>query len=190
MLILSGDQLYRMDFRHMLSTHIKSKAGVTISTVPVDAEAARAFGIMRLDDTGRVTGFVEKPKDAATLASVRTPAGWIDEHGIQSNGREYLASMGIYLWDRDLLVELLESTTHQDFGKDIFPMAIKHHHVQTHLFDGYWEDIGTIKAFFDANLALTEANPPFQFGDRRAPSLLILGSCLQPEWPPVRSTKA
>jgi glucose-1-phosphate adenylyltransferase len=168
-LILSGDQLYRMDFRHMLSTHIKAKAGVTISTVPVHADAARSFGIMQLDDTGRVTGFVEKPKDDAALAKVRTPAAWIDEHGIESNGREYLASMGIYLWDRDLLVDLLESTTHQDFGKDIFPMAIKHHHVQTHLFDGYWEDIGTIRAFFDANLALTEANPPFQFGDRRAP---------------------
>jgi len=168
-LILSGDQLYRMDFRQMLATHINSRAGVTISTVPVDREAARAFGIMQLDDTGRVTGFVEKPKDDQALAKVRTPAEWIDQQGIEANGREYLASMGIYLWDRDLLVDLLESTDHEDFGRDIFPMAIRQHHVQTHLFDGYWEDIGTIKAFFDANLALTESIPPFQFSDRRAP---------------------
>lgn len=168
-LILSGDQLYRMDFRHMLSTHVASKAGVTISTVPVHKEAARSFGIMQLNETGRVTGFVEKPKDDKALAKVRTPAEWIEKQGISADGREYLASMGIYLWDRDLLVDLLESTTHQDFGGDIFPMAIRHHHVQTHLFDGYWEDIGTIKAFFDANLALTEENPPFRFSDRRAP---------------------
>ena len=168
-LILSGDQLYRMDFRHMLATHINNKAGVTISTVPVYEDAARSFGIMQLNDTGRVTGFVEKPKDAQALAKVRTPADWIEKQGIAANGREYLASMGIYLWDRDLLVDLLESTTHQDFGGDIFPIAIRHHHVQTHLFDGYWEDIGTIKAFYDANLALTEANPPFRFADRRAP---------------------
>ena len=168
-LILSGDQLYRMDFRHMLATHINSKAGVTISTVPVDAESARGFGIMQLNDSGRITGFVEKPKDEASLAKVRTPSDWINSQGIEANGREYLASMGIYLWNRDLLVDLLESTSHEDFGRDIFPMAIKHHHVQTHMFDGYWEDIGTIKAFFEANLALTETNPPFRFADRLAP---------------------
>lgn len=168
-LILSGDQLYRMNFQEMLATHLNANADVTISTVPVCADQARAFGIMQLDDSGRVTGFVEKPKNEEALAKVRTPASWIDSRGIESRGREYLASMGIYLWNRDLLVDLLESTSHEDFGKDIFPMAIRHHHVQTHLFDGYWEDIGTIKAFYDANLALTDANPPFQFADRRAP---------------------
>jgi glucose-1-phosphate adenylyltransferase len=158
-----------MNFKEMLATHVNADADVTISTVPVHAAAARDFGIMQLDDSGRVTGFVEKPKDDASLAKVRTPSDWIDKKGIESNGREYLASMGIYLWNRDLLVDLLESTDHDDFGNHIFPMAIKHHHVQTHLFDGYWEDIGTIKAFFDANLALTDANPPFLFADRRAP---------------------
>ncbi|MCA9034053.1 MAG: glucose-1-phosphate adenylyltransferase [Planctomycetaceae bacterium] len=168
-LILSGDQLYRMDFRRMLATHVNNKAGVTISTVPVTADAARGFGIMQLDSTGRVNGFVEKPKDEASLDKVRTPAEWINQQGIEANGREYLASMGIYLWDRDLLVDLLESTDYEDFGRDIFPMAIKHHHVQTHLFDGYWEDIGTIKAFFDANLALADTNPPFRFADRLSP---------------------
>ncbi|MCA9064590.1 MAG: glucose-1-phosphate adenylyltransferase, partial [Planctomycetaceae bacterium] len=168
-LILSGDQLYRMDFRHMLSTHVNAQAGVTIATVPVGEDAARAFGIMQLDNTGKVTGFREKPKDDESLQAVRTPADWIDSRGIQANGREYLASMGIYLWNRDLLVDLLESTTHEDFGRDIFPMAIQNHHVQCHLFDGYWEDIGTIKAFFDASLALTSPTPPFRFADRLAP---------------------
>lgn len=168
-LILSGDQLYRMDYREMLATHINSQAKATIATLPVTAEAARGFGIMQLDDTGAVTGFVEKPQDENSLAQVRTPAEWIESKGIPADGREYLASMGIYLFDRDLLVELLESTDHDDFGKDIFPMAIRHHHVQTHLFNGYWEDIGTIKAFYDANLELTAEHPPFRFADRRAP---------------------
>lgn len=168
-LILSGDQLYRMNFNEMLATHINANADVTISTVPVHGEAARGFGIMQLNDSGRVVDFVEKPKDDASLAKVRTPAAWIEGKGIEANGREYLASMGIYLWNRDLLVDLLESTSHDDFGQHIFPMAIKNHHVQTHLFDGYWEDIGTIKAFYDCNLALTDANPPFLFADRRAP---------------------
>lgn len=170
-LILSGDQLYRMDYRDMLSTHINSGADVTLSTLPVDAEAARGFGIMQLNDTGRVTDFVEKPDTAEALEKVRTPADWIDSQGIQSNGREYLASMGIYLFNRDLLVDLLESTDHDDFGKHVFPMAIGKHHVQTHLFDGYWEDIGTIKAFFDANLALARKNAPFTFGGHKNPIL-------------------
>lgn len=168
-LILSGDQLYRMDYRQMLNTHLAAAADVTIATIPVDSDAARGFGIMQLDPTGKVKGFVEKPTEASALEKVRTPAKWIDEHGISSNGREYLASMGIYLFNRDLLVSLLESTEHDDFGRDIFPMAIKDHHVQTHLFDGYWEDIGTIRAFFDANLALADGNPPFRFSDHKYP---------------------
>lgn len=168
-LILSGDQLYRMNYVDMLTSHINNGAEATIATIPVDADAARSFGIMQLDKSGQVTGFVEKPRDAAALESVRTPSTWIEAHGAPGDGREYLASMGIYLFNRDLLVDLLESTQYDDFGKDIFPMAIRHHRVQTHLFSGYWEDIGTIKAFFDANLALTNINPPFSFADRRAP---------------------
>ena len=168
-MILSGDQLYRMDYREMMNTHINSGADVTLSTLPVNADAARGFGIMQLDSSGRVTDFVEKPDTAEALSSVRTPADWIDERGIQSNGREYLASMGIYFFNRDLLVDLLESTDHDDFGKEIFPMAIGRHHVQTHLFDGYWEDIGTIRAFFDANLALVDASPDFRFANHKAP---------------------
>jgi len=168
-MILSGDQLYRMDYREMLNTHINSGADVTLSTLPVNAEDARGFGIMQLDDDGKVKDFVEKPQTEEALASVRTPAAWIDAHGVQSKGREYLASMGIYLFNRDLLVDLLESTDHDDFGKHIFPMAIQKHHVQTHLFDGYWEDIGTTKAFFDANLALAAPEPEFSFAGHKRP---------------------
>ncbi len=168
-LILSGDQLYRMDYRQMLSTHMTAKADVTISTVPVNANAARGFGIMQLDDSGRVTGFVEKPQTDDALSQVRTPGDWIDQQGIASKGREYLASMGIYLFDRDVLVDLLESTDHDDFGKDIFPMAINNHRVQTHLFDGYWEDIGTIKAFYEANLMLAQPRPSFTLAHPKWP---------------------
>lgn len=168
-IILSGDQLYRMDYREMLNTHIMKEADVTIATIPVGEQDARGFGIMQLDEGGRVTDFEEKPETQEKLDSVRTPADWIDKQGIQSQGREYLASMGIYLFNRDLLVDLLESTDHSDFGKHIFPMAIEKHHVQTHLFDDYWEDIGTIKAFFDANLALADSNPVFKFADHKHP---------------------
>lgn len=168
-LILSGDQLYRMNYNQMLNTHLSVSADVTISTVPVRADAARSFGIMQLDDAGRVHGFVEKPQTEDALAAVRTPGDWIDGHGVESRGREYLASMGIYLFNRDVLVDLLETTVHDDFGKDIFPMAISNHHVQTHLFDGYWEDIGTIKSFYEANLMLAQPQPPFTLAHRRWP---------------------
>ena len=168
-LILSGDQLYRMDYRQMLNTHLQADADVTIATIPVNEDDARGFGIMQLTESGKVEDFVEKPQTEEQLQQVRTPANWINARGIESNGREYLASMGIYLFNRDLLVSLLESTEHEDFGKHVFPKAISEHHVQTHLFDGYWEDIGTIKAFFDANIALADVHPPFKFGDQKHP---------------------
>jgi glucose-1-phosphate adenylyltransferase len=161
-LILSGDQLYRMDFRRMVDMHMLSGADISIAVLPVGRESASSFGIMRLDDSGRVVEFVEKPKDAAVLDRFLTPAAWIDARGVQSNGRGHLASMGIYLFKRDLLVDLLTQFNHRDFGKDIFPHSIKTHHVQAYLFDGYWEDIGTIKSFWKANLDLTAEEPPLQ----------------------------
>src|SRR5258708_22799492 len=161
-LILSGDQLYRMDFEAMLRTHVESKSQVTIAALPVESRHASSFGIIRVDDTGRVVGFLEKPKTEPDLELVRTDPKWIDALGIASHGRDCLASMGIYLFDRDTLVELLEKTTYQDFGKEIFPAAIRTRHVQAYLYDGYWEDIGTIRAFYEANLHLASPNPPFQ----------------------------
>jgi glucose-1-phosphate adenylyltransferase len=162
-LILSGDQLYRMDYREMLRTHQQAGADVTIAVIPVTSEQASGFGIMKLDPTFRVVDFVEKPRTAEALAHVRTDPARIDELGIDSRGRDCLANMGIYLFRKELLFELLQDTGHDDFGKQIFPLAIRSKKVQAHLFDGYWEDIGTIKAFYEANLVLAKRNPPFRF---------------------------
>ncbi|GHT25675.1 glucose-1-phosphate adenylyltransferase [Planctomycetales bacterium] len=160
-LILSGDQLYRMNFQEMLNTHIKAGADVTISSVPVERSQASGLGIMRLDDTGRVIGFLEKPKTDEELQHVQTQAQWIEQRGIRSNGRDFLASMGIYLFNKKTLVEVLEKTSYTDFGKEVFPATIRTKKVQVHLFDGYWEDIGTIRAFYEANIAMAKENPHF-----------------------------
>lgn len=168
-LILSGDQLYRMDYRQMLRTHQESGADVSISAVPVHEKEASGLGIMRLDDTGRVMGFLEKPQTSAELDGFRTPPEWIDAHGIQSRGRNCLANMGIYLFNLETLLDVLEKTDYRDFGKEVFPASIRSRRVQVHLFDGYWEDIGTIRAFYEANLSLTQQCPPFQIHSPDAP---------------------
>ncbi len=168
-LILSGDQLYRMNFEEMLATHLTSHADVTIAALPCTREAARGFGIMRLDDTGRVRGFLEKPQTDEEIDLVRTDPKWIDEHGLKSQGRDCLANMGIYLFQKNVLLELLEKSDYHDFGKEVFPMSIRTHRVQVHLYDGYWEDLGTIGSFFQANLDLTKADPPFRLEDPKAP---------------------
>jgi glucose-1-phosphate adenylyltransferase len=160
-LILSGDQLYRMNYLDMLHTHTQSGADVSIAALPVSREAAKSFGIMRLDESGRVNGFVEKPTTDEEIDSVRMSESWFAERGLHIHGRDCLASMGIYLFNRDLLVETLRSTTHEDFGRQVFPSLIEPKHVQVHPFDGYWEDIGTIKAFYDANLQLASRVPHF-----------------------------
>lgn len=168
-LILSGDQLYRMDFRPMIELHQRTRADVTIATLPVERSQARSFGIMRVDGQGRVEGFLEKPQTDEELALVRTEPGWIDAQGIASGGRDCLASMGIYLFNRETLVEVLTKTDYHDFGKEIFPASIRARRVQSHLFDGYWEDIGTIRSFYECNLALAQTNPPFDFHSEAAP---------------------
>jgi len=168
-LILSGDQLYRMDYRDMLRTHIESKADVTIAAIPVDRKEVHALGVMRCDKTGRVTGFLEKPQTDQEIDMVKMDPAWIDAQGIESRGRECLASMGLYIFNRDLLFEVLDKTPYQDFGKEVFPAAIRSRRVQVHLFDDYWEDIGTIRAFYDANLQLAQPNPPFDLVCPEAP---------------------
>lgn len=168
-LILSGDQLYHMDYNDMLLTHRKAGADVTIAALPVDKKQAAGFGIMRLDDSGRVQGFLEKPKTEEELKLVHTDPAWIEARGIPSKGRSLLASMGIYLFNRDVLVDLLRKTNYADFGKEIFPTSIRTHKVHVHLFDGYWEDIGTIQSFFEANLQMAQANPPFTLTSMNSP---------------------
>jgi glucose-1-phosphate adenylyltransferase len=168
-LILSGDQLYRMNFEEMMATHRETKADVTIASMPVDRQTARSMGLMRVDHAGRVAGFLEKPQTDKEIDMVRMDPAWIDAHGIPSQGRDCLASMGIYLFNRDALVKLLTKTDYHDFGREIFPAATRTHRVQVHLFDGYWEDIGTIRSFYDANLALAAQNRPFDLASATAP---------------------
>jgi glucose-1-phosphate adenylyltransferase len=163
-LILSGDQLYRMDFSKLLETHHETRADVTIAVLPVPRSQVAGFGIMQVDDTGRVIGFVEKPQTDAQCAPLAMPAEWLEKRGIAAHGRPYLASMGIYLFNRQVLIDMLNAPPlATDFGKEIFPRSIKTHLVQTHLFDGYWEDLGTVKAYHEANLALAGNSPPFDF---------------------------
>jgi glucose-1-phosphate adenylyltransferase len=168
-LILSGDQLYRMNYADMLATHQKSGADVSIAAMPVTRQAAHAFGIMRADDTGRVMGFLEKPKTDAEADMVRTEPAWIDAHGVASKGRDLLASMGIYLFNRQVLIEVLTKTEYHDFGREVFPASMRARKVHMHLFDGYWEDIGTIKSFYECNLDLARPNPPFELASANAP---------------------
>jgi glucose-1-phosphate adenylyltransferase len=168
-LILSGDQLYRMNYADMLRSHQAADADVTIGAMPVTREAAHAFGIMRVNDTGRVQGFLEKPKTPQEMDMVKTAPEWIDARGIHSRGRDLLASMGIYLFNRETLLDVLTKTDYHDFGKEVFPASIRSRHVQMHLFDGYWEDIGTIKSFFECNLALAANDPPFALANAEAP---------------------
>lgn len=168
-LILSGDQLYRMDYRDMLNTHLKTNADVTIAAMPVTRDLAKSLGIMRADAAGRVEGFLEKPKTSQEADMMRMDPSWIDARGIRSKGRDLIASMGIYIFKRETLLDALEKTPYHDFGKEIFPASVRSKNVQVHLFDGYWEDIGTIKAFYECNLSLVGHNPPFDFSDPDAP---------------------
>jgi len=162
-LILSGDQLYRMNFQDMIRTHVENKAVVTIAALPVAEAEARSCGIMRIQADGRVIDFEEKPKTQEKLNRVRTDTAWLENLGLKAGGRPYLASMGIYLFNARALVELLESSDATDFGHEILPQTITNHRVQAHLFDGYWEDIGTVGAFHQANIDLTRDVPSFDF---------------------------
>ena len=168
-LILSGDQLYRMEYEKLIETHRKNNADITIAVIPVERSAASSLGIMKLTDEGRVTAFVEKPKTEELLDQHRTPASSIEKNGIAAKGREYLASMGIYLFKKEVLMEHLRDPLNTDFGKHVIPNSIKERKVQGFLFDGYWEDVGTIAAYFDASLLLTEDKPPFYFQSEDGP---------------------
>jgi glucose-1-phosphate adenylyltransferase len=149
-LILSGDQLYRMNFREVLEQHIRTDADVTVATIPVSRHDAGQFGIMQIDGEERITHFVEKPQDPATLDSLKIDEGVRNRLGIYGGDDLLLASMGIYVFNRDVLDEAL-SGKHVDFGKHIIPNLIKSGRLFSYVYQGYWEDIGTIKAFFDAN---------------------------------------
>jgi glucose-1-phosphate adenylyltransferase len=162
--VLSGDQLYRMDFRHLLRTHRAGGADATLAVIPVPRDRVEGFGLVRLDESGRIEGFIEKPQDDGALAPFETPPGWMERQGVASKNRPFLASMGIYCFRRDALIELLNAgSPATDFGKEVFPRALRTHRLQAHLFDGYWEDLGTVQAYHEASLALAGSDPPFDF---------------------------
>ena len=170
-LILSGDQLYRMDYSLFIEHHIKTGADLTVGALPVDAAQAESFGLMHTDDDGRIREFREKPKGKA-LETMRVDTSLMGLSAEEAARRPYLASMGIYVFSRDTLFDLLSKNPNfTDFGKEIIPAALERgDRLQTYLFDDYWEDIGTIGAFYEANMALTDQpNPAFSFYDEKFP---------------------
>ena len=160
-LILSGDQLYQMDFDEMIQKHKESNAKISIATIPVNAKDATSFGILKTNENNDITSFIEKP--AADLLP-----DWTSEvsQEMKDEGRNYLASMGIYIFNRDLLIELMNDPSTIDFGKEIIPQSIKKHKVVSHQYEGYWTDIGNIDSFFEANLGLTDDFPKFDLYNR------------------------
>jgi glucose-1-phosphate adenylyltransferase len=169
LLILSGDHLYRMDYRQFLERHNETNADVTVSVIPCEARSASEFGLLKTDESGRIVEFKEKPK-GDDLLSMQVDTSQLGLDANEAQRRPFLASMGIYVFKYDKLEQLLaEDKAAMDFGKHIIPAAIKSHHVQAFMFDGYWEDIGTIGAFYRANLDLTTKIPKFNLFDAEAP---------------------
>jgi len=168
LLILSGDQLYRMDFRELIAQHAEHGVDLTVATITVGREQARSLGIMELGADQRIVRFVEKPQEQAVLDSLRVDPARYAALGIQGEQEFFLASMGIYLFKREVILKLLDNTL-TDFGKHVIPDAINSHCAHGYVFQGYWEDIGTIRSFFEANLDLTSDLPRFNFFDMSAP---------------------
>ena len=159
-LILSGDQLYHMDYTKMIQQHIDNKSDITIGTVPVKEKEAPAFGILKTDDDNNITSFIEKPS-ADLLPQWTSPVS--DE--MKAEGRNHLGSMGIYVFNRKLLIDLMNDESTVDFGKEIIPQAIGKLKVSSYQFEGYWTDIGNIDSFFEANIGLTDDIPKFNLYD-------------------------
>lgn len=162
-LILSGDQLYQIDFAEMINNHVQKEADITIATIPVDTKDAVDFGILKADENQYITSFIEKPKP-------ELHSEWVSDTGdvMRSQGKVYLASMGIYIFNRSVMEGLLKDDYPEatDFGKEIIPNSIKDFKVLSYQYEGYWTDIGNIPAFFEANIALTEDLPAFNLFDR------------------------
>lgn len=169
-LILSGDHLYRMDYRQFIQRHRETGADITLSVTPIDERRASDFGLMKINESGRVVDFSEKPKGEA-LKKMRVDTTVLGLNQEQAEQQPYIASMGIYVFKKDVLIKLLkEASERTDFGKEIIPDAANDYNVQAYLFNDYWEDIGTIEAFYNANLTLTQQpRPPFSFYDEQAP---------------------
>ncbi len=168
LIILSGDQLYRMDFRPLIAQHTETGADITVATIPVNRTAAQSLGILQIADDLRITRFVEKPKDPAVIDSLKLSPEMQAKLEIKAGDESLLASMGIYVFNRKLICELLDNPL-SDFGKHIIPQSIPNRRVFSYVFQGYWEDVGTIRSFFEANLDLVTELPRFNFFDMNAP---------------------
>lgn len=166
-LILAGDHMYRMDYREMLRSHLEHDADITLSLLPCSEEEIAGFGAVRVDSEGRVAEFREKPKSAEERAGMEVDPKLLAESNVAAD-RPYLASMGIYLFKKQVLIDLLDNDL-IDFGNDVIPAAVDTHRVQAHFFDGYWRDIGTIRAFYDAHMDMCQTRPPFDWYDGEWP---------------------
>ncbi|NIO48306.1 MAG: glucose-1-phosphate adenylyltransferase [Candidatus Aminicenantes bacterium] len=168
-LILSGDHLYRMDYNKFIDFHLQKKADISISVNPVHYDQAPEFGVMKVNKDSQIVDFCEKPKELEELDKMKVPEEAFQQFQLDAAGRTHLASMGVYLFNQEVLKELLENTDFEDFGRDVIPFTIKRKKVYGYFFDGYWQDIGTIKSFFEANIALTEPLPKFNFYNEERP---------------------
>ncbi len=166
--VLSGDQLYRINLRDFMASHLENNADITIAVKPVRREQAGEFGILQIDDRRRIVRFVEKPREKHQLDDLFTPDSYLDQQ-VAGAGLNYIASMGIYIFKKDMLIDLLEHNVKEDFGREVIPDAIHDHQVYAYVFTDYWEDIGTIKAFFEANLDFANPIPRFDFYNEQAP---------------------
>ena len=170
-LILAGDHLYRMDYGRLLDAHVDEDADITVAALPVTPHDAPAMGIVLFDREGQIVGFEEKP-NAARLAAIgnSVPAGSLFLNHKHHDDKPFVASMGIYVFSREVLLDLLQNTTVTDFGREIIPATLKTHRVRAYLHDGYWADVGTVESFYEANIMLTEPHAPFRFYDPRMPT--------------------
>ncbi len=168
-LIVPGDHLYRMDYRELLSFHVKNNFDITVSAVPVFRERCPQLGILRINEASEIVEFAEKPQDASSYDALETPMEILLKHGVEPSDKRHLGSMGLYVFRTKVLENLIRNTDFADFGSQVLPAARSQYRMGAHLFHGYWENIGNIRAFFDANIELTSPSPAFSFFDQKNP---------------------
>lgn len=167
--VLAGDHLYKMDYQKMIQEHIDRGAEITVAVLPLERDQVKEFGILRTDPDGRVTEFMEKPQEQKEMDAMEIDKKTFQQRGIQASGKSHVASMGIYVFNKDVLVDCLSDESMVDFGKNVIPSSIEPRRVYAHFFDGYWRDVGTVKSFFQANLELTQIAPEFDFYEESFP---------------------
>ena len=169
-LILAGDHLYRMDYGRLLDAHVDQDADITVAALPVTPDDATSMGLFLFDREGHIVGFEEKPgADRLAALGSSVPSGNYFYNRVHDAAKPFIASMGIYVFSREVLLEILENTEGTDFGREIIPASLHSHNVKAYLHDGYWADVGTVESFYDANILLTQPHAPFKFYDPRRP---------------------